>query len=159
MTNNQLTYWKLQEEIRANKASEEQARQQLAEQQRANLAREAETTRSNKAQEQESFRSHSAQESLGYSNLLESTRAHQANEGIGYANVYESIRSNKQREAQNSANLVANTLQNFRLNKLERAKAATQARESRSRVFSNYASVVGVGATKATSLLRRLTGK
>lgn len=68
MTQNQIAYWNLQENIRANKAKE-------GENYRSNLAREIETNRSNVAKELETNRSNVAQE-------REALRSHQENERL-----------------------------------------------------------------------------
>lgn len=163
MTRNQLAYWELQETKRANLVKENQNAQQIAEQRRANEARELETFRSNTARESENHRSNLAQENLSHGNLLELTRAHQVNEdigyrnvGLGYSNLAETSFANRRNEAIRTAQNVQNNLLESRRITTQRQVNAQNARESRSRTFSNYANVVGIGATKVTSLLRRL---
>lgn len=58
MTANEVAYWNLQEQKRANLVDE-------AERQRANMTKEVETERSNRVREQETARANRAQEDLG----------------------------------------------------------------------------------------------
>lgn len=76
MTKNQIDYWSLQEQKRANKAGEQETH-------RANIARETETSRANQARE-----------AIDVSNLQESHRHNVQTEGVSVSNLQEQSRHN-----------------------------------------------------------------
>lgn len=98
MTSNQIAYWNLVEQKRANMASENTKRFSAEETQRANQAKEAETFRSNLAKEQETKRSNLAHE-------------------------YEATRHNRQQERFSQDQL---TIEGHKLNETKRHNVASE---------------------------------
>lgn len=96
MTQNQIAYQNLQEDIRSHLASEALKGRELTEVERANLARELETNRANLAREAETYRSNLARE-------FETHRANVAQENIGYLNAQIGARNLAETSRHNSA--------------------------------------------------------
>lgn len=109
MTQNQINYWKLQEERRSNLAQEGETK-------RSNLAKEAETNRSNIAKETETHRSNVANEGVAFGNLSETQRSHQAQESISLQGLAEQARHSQAVEAEEHRSNLARETENMRHN-------------------------------------------
>lgn len=93
MTQNQIAYWKLQEEKRSNLASE-------GETSRHNIATESETERSNRVQQGEAKRHNLSTEKQAWLNYSEAQRSNRANESIKKDSLAESARHNVATESE-----------------------------------------------------------
>lgn len=102
MTKNQIAYYDVREKQRNNRATEQLRAQELGENQRSNLAKEAETYRSNTTREAETSRSNKANEAinsrrnditLSYNqySLAEAKRHNQATEATDAARANASL--------------------------------------------------------------------
>jgi hypothetical protein len=109
MTQNQINYWRLQEEKRSHLATE-------SETQRSNLAKEAENYRSNLAKETETHRSNVVNEGVAFGNLNESVRSHTAQEDIANRELSELMRHQLVTEAETNRSNIARELENYRHN-------------------------------------------
>lgn len=109
MTQNQINYWKLQEERRSNLAQEGETK-------RSNLAKEYETNRSNLAKETETHRSNMASEGVAFGNLSEAQRSHQAQEALAQQSLAEQVRHSQAVEAEENRSNLAREAENFRHN-------------------------------------------
>lgn len=122
MTQNQINYWKLQEDSRHNQASETETNRHnvqqegidlsaLAETSRHNRAGEAETQRHNVAAEGETARHNRSTEGIDLGRLTETARHNVASENIDLGQLSESSRHNQAAEAlsryQNQTNRLA----------------------------------------------------
>lgn len=160
MTRNQVAYQNYLETSRANRASEEQRRNELQETKRSNVARESENIRSNLEKERENYRANTAREGETHrsnlANELESQRANRAreaenyrsnraNEAIESSKLAESIRSNMARETEtHRSNLSNEGLKRAELGETNRHNLAT---ESLSRLqMQNALQVARIGA-------------
>lgn len=163
VTRNQIEYWNLQEQKRANAAKEVQLAKELEETKRANTARELESARSNRASEQlksadiaRAYDSNAATRYTAdarYAGSLLGYKGTLANVGLGYSNLAETTRSHKRNES-------ITALDSFQRNAVASRNANTQSRLVSSQVklhdtqrFANIANVVGMGATQLIKLL------
>nr|AVX53652.1 putative ORF1 [Marmot picobirnavirus] len=92
MTQNQIAYWKLVEDRRANQARE-------SETYRSNTAKEKENYRSNVAKESETRRHNLISEDIGFG----ANKASMAHAGAGYASANAALASVKEAERHNTA--------------------------------------------------------
>lgn len=90
----QVQYWSIQETNRHNRATEQQAQQELSEQRRH--SREQESIGWYSAQE--TYRHNAEGERLGWANLTESQRHNMSTEGIQSAQLEENRRHNRESE-------------------------------------------------------------
>lgn len=158
MTRNQIEYWNLQELKRSNAAKEQQAKAELEEKRRSNLATETESARTNKARENlesQNIASRYYAADTGYAGNLLGYKSSMANIGLGYANLDEHKRANRRNENIASLNNIERNLLESRRVNLQSRDVQTKAAESKSRIFTNYANFVGGGATKLAQLLSR----
>ena len=109
MTQNQIAYWRLQEEKRSNLASE-------GETSRHNMTTEKETERSNRVQQGETKRHNLSTESQAWLNYSESQRSNRANESIKRDTLAESARHNVATESELSRHNLATESESVRHN-------------------------------------------
>lgn len=148
MTRNQIEYWRLKETNRANLANEQHQRDvlaynyaTLAEQTRANKAREAETNRSNLANELQNRINSNRNLEMSKNNLLELRRSNKEREANNRAITLETNRANMANEAiriqTNYLTLMSNQNQARMIDEQSRSNRANEALRSSQLVETN----------------------